>query len=405
MGITSTGVSRTDSTCQEGSGPLLLVNRLFFVSFWRRKGTISWLRELVYHWMGAPAVEQISPREPKWYPCVLPQSYWPACLGCGFVIDEYMERVSDTTEVTALGEAVCPCGDQGFLEHYQQISPCCEAFHTCHFTLVTPHLSLCRSWCHSFSCPGKKFGGFPLADAFHADSLGSSDPSVYLCVAHHPLPRVWLSSQKLDFCVLSWALGYISSELLESVFFTVEQGLQGQGITGNQRTLNWTHKERCWYSWVQRSSTTGQRAVGHRRAFKTGILRCHKKNWTTETNLPQEHVPILQLFLGSGLVHHCERTIFFSPSQVQVHSEPSAYELGESYSLIAMPAFSPARYLNAAMELWTQLQIPCCPACRVSLFRGRCLPDSNQQRGDRRGPEQPPSRGSQMAKTAIHTVA
>lgn len=40
--------------------------------------------------------------------CMLPQSYWPACLGCGFVIDEYMERVLDTMEVTGGGSSFFP---------------------------------------------------------------------------------------------------------------------------------------------------------------------------------------------------------------------------------------------------------------------------------------------------------
>lgn len=32
---------------------------------------------------------------------------------------------------------------------------------------------------------------------------------------------------------------------------------------------------------VRRSSAAGQRVVGYRKAFKTGVLRGHKKNWTT----------------------------------------------------------------------------------------------------------------------------
>lgn len=53
-----------------------------------------------------------------------------------------------------------------------------------------------------------------------------------------------------------------------------------------------------------------------------------------------------------------------------------------------MPALFPARYLKAAIELWIQLQIPFCTACQASLFQGRCVPDSNQQRGYRCGPGQ-----------------
>lgn len=146
--------------------------------------------------------------------CMLPQSYWPACLGRGFVIDEYMERVLDTMEVTALVEAVCSSSSLWGLGVFGALPTNQSVPVVRHSALVTPHLSLCRSWCHSFSCPGRKLGGFPLADVFHGGSLGSSDPSVYLCTDHHPLPRVCLLSQKLDSCVLSGALGYISKELL-----------------------------------------------------------------------------------------------------------------------------------------------------------------------------------------------
>lgn len=37
---------------------------------------------------------------------------------------------------------------------------------------------------------------------------------------------------------------------------------------------------------------------------------------------------------------------------------------GDSASPIAMPALPPARYLKSAIELWIQLQIPCCTACQ-----------------------------------------
>lgn len=77
--------------------------------------------------------------------CMLPQSYWPACLGCGFVIDEYMERVLDTMEATALVEAVCASfslwglGVFGALPTNQSLLWGIPhlSFHTCHSTLVT----------------------------------------------------------------------------------------------------------------------------------------------------------------------------------------------------------------------------------------------------------------------------
>lgn len=44
-------------------------------------------------------------------------------------------------------------------------------------------------------------------------------------------------------------------------------------------SLNWERKMSVQL--MQRSSATGQRVVGHMKAFKRGLLRGHKKNWTT----------------------------------------------------------------------------------------------------------------------------
>lgn len=77
--------------------------------------------------------------------------------------------------------------------------------------------------------PGRKLGGFPLSATFHAGFLECSDASASARSSPPIAQSLPVLSEAGLLCAqdTSWALAYMSSELLK-----LDQGLQSQGITG-----------------------------------------------------------------------------------------------------------------------------------------------------------------------------
>lgn len=184
--------------------------------------------------------------------CMLPQSYWPACLGSGFVIDEDMERVLDTMEVTALVEAVCSSSslwglgvftalptNQSLLWGIPHLS-----FHTCHYTLVT--LPVMVSF---LFMPWQEVRRVSFGRCF-SRWLPGEQWSFCVSVCSSPPTARSLSSWKLDFCMLSCALRYISRELPKKCVLHIRprSARPGDSWLPENSLLNW---ERCLYSWCR----------------------------------------------------------------------------------------------------------------------------------------------------------
>lgn len=231
---------------QEDSGHFLLVSRLLFVSFWRRKGMISWLRKLVSPWIGVPVVEHIHPRELEWGQSVCCYSRVTGLPG--MQLWDWGGKEVGHQGLDGFGGGCLSflllMEIRDFLSVANSWVPVMR-----HFTFTIPHLSclLCHSVCHGvihFHLSGRKLGKFPLADA----SFGASWRALillYTCLQLTPhCPE--------SVCPLgAWTSVHsghklcteIHTEPLKSVFFTLDWGLQSQGIAGYQRTLYWTEKD------------------------------------------------------------------------------------------------------------------------------------------------------------------
>lgn len=177
-------------------------------------------------------------------------------------------------------------------------------FHTCHFLFVTLSLMVSFlfipwqevrrvSFGRCFSC------WLPAEQWYFSASVHSSSPIAQVL-------SVLLEVGLLCTHNTSCALGYMSSQLLKSVLFTLDQGLQSQGVTSYWRTLCWTERERYLYSWSKEVLLldTGKPS----KDISWDITR------KTEQHKQIHHGSTSQVFLESGLVNHYESTIFLGIS-------------------------------------------------------------------------------------------
>lgn len=252
--------------------------------------------------MGAPAVEQIYPRELNLcqcvhhYPRVTSLAAWDVALQLMNMWEGYW-----TPWRWWLWSFVCLVGIRGFLSIANRSVPVVR-----HSTLVTPHLSL--HTCHSlfvtlsvmvsfFFTPWQEVRRVSFGSCFSCWLPGEQWS---FRTSAHSLPPIAQSLPVLSkvgfLCAqdTTCALGYMSSDLLKSVLFTLDQGLQSQGITGYQRPLCWTERERCtagpekFWCWTKSSRT--QESLQNRFAERSQLKPNNINKFTTG---PRPHITAL----------------------------------------------------------------------------------------------------------------
>lgn len=165
-------------------------------------------------------------------------------------------------------------------------------FHTCHFLFVTlsvmvsflftPWQEVRRvSFGRCFSC------WLPAEQWSFCTSVHSSSP---IAQSLSMLLEVGLLCTHNTSC----ALGYMSNQLLKSVLFTLDQGLQSQGITSYWRTPCWTEKDICMVGPKKSCCWTQENLP------KTFAETSQEKR--SDINSPREHVPcFLRIWFSKSL--------------------------------------------------------------------------------------------------------